>query len=60
MGIEVRPDYTVMALSHALGLNELMALTDALEPVSEDECLASGGRVVECAPPSAHCPPTTD
>jgi hypothetical protein len=54
--IEVRPDYTVMALSFALSSDELTALAADLETVSEDEWLASGGRVVDCAPPTADCP----
>lgn len=60
VSIEVRPDYTVMALSYALNLDELAALAETLEPVTEDEWLASGGRVVECAPATPDCPPVTD
>jgi hypothetical protein len=56
----VRPDYTVVALSYDLTLEELAALAESLETVSEDEWLASGGQVVECAPPTADCPPATD
>ncbi len=46
VSIEVSPDYTVMALSYALGLEELTALAETREPVSADEWLASGGPVV--------------
>ena len=60
VSIEVSPDYTVMALSYALSLEELTALAESLEPVSADEWLASGGQVVECAPPTADCPSATD
>jgi hypothetical protein len=60
VSIAVRPDYTVMALSYALNMEELAALAEALEPISEDDWLASGGRVVECAPATSDCPPATD
>jgi hypothetical protein len=60
VSIELHPDYTVMALSYALGLEELAALAETLEPVSEQEWLASDGQVVECAPLTADCPPATD
>jgi hypothetical protein len=55
VSIEMRDDYTVMLLSYALSLEELTALAETLEPVSEDEWLASGGQIVECAP-AADCP----
>jgi hypothetical protein len=60
VSIELHPDYTVMALSYALGLEELASLAETLEPVSEQEWLASDGQVVECAPLTADCPPATD
>ena len=59
VSIAVRPDYTVMALSYALGTAELTDVAAALETISQAAWLSAGGRIVACAPPTPDCPPPT-
>jgi hypothetical protein len=47
--------YTIMALSYALGLDDLHRVATQLAPATQAEWIAHGGKIVECLPTDPAC-----